>query len=161
MANRDFDIVAKEQFSFLQSEFGFNLLRCNKEDWGYELLYTNNTTGVKITYEYQAAYIFIMVYRLIDGEFCENPRNINKDTILNGYGLDDIISVQNTEALIKPAYEYGEKSEYYNENKGLTLYTSAFAKNLKIFGGNVLQGDFAIFSDADKIVKKRIRDYKH
>lgn len=161
MADRDFDIVAKEQFSFLQTEFGLNLLKTNKEDWGYELLYTNRTTGVKITYEYQAAYIFIMVYRLIDGKFCENPSNINDDTILNGYGLDDIISLQNNEALIKPAYAYGEKSKYYDEDKGLTLYTSAFANNLKKFGSKVLQGDFTIFSDADKLVKKRIRNYKH
>jgi hypothetical protein len=161
MADRDFDVVAKEQFSFLQSEFEFNLLRFNKEDWGYELLYTNDTTGVKITYEYQAAYIFITVYRLIDGEFRENPRKMMEETILNGYGLDDIISVQNTEALIKPAYEYGENSEYYDEDKGLTLYTSAFAKNLKTYGGKLLQGDFTIFSEADKIVKKRIRDYNH
>jgi len=63
--------------------------------------------------------------------------------------------------LIKPAYAYGEKSEYYDEDKGLTLYTSAFANNLKKFGRKVLQGDFTIFSDADKLVKKRIRNYKY
>lgn len=160
MASKDFDIIAKEQFSFLQSEFKFQLMNCTKMDWGYELFYKNDTTGVKITYEFQAAYIFIMIYRLINGEFCENPRNINENTVLNGYGLDDIISVQNPEALIKPAYEYGESSEYYDKEKGLMLYISAFAKNLKLFGKEVLRGDFSIFSDTDKIVKDRIRTYR-
>lgn len=160
MTNKDFDIIAKEQFSFLKTEYEFNLLKCDKEDWGYELFYKNNTTGIKITYEYQAAYLFIMVYRLIDGDFCENPRNIKEDTVLYGYGLDDIINLQNADALIKPAYEYGDKSEYYDKDKGLTLYVSAFAKNLKLFSAKILQGDFTIFSDADKIVKERIKTYK-
>lgn len=156
MADRDFDIIAKEQFSFLQSEFRFHLLKCKKERWGYELFYANDTTGVKITYEYQTAYIFIMIYRLIGGEFCENPANIEENTVLYGYGLDDIIGVQHPEALIKPAYEYGEKSSYYDKY-GLTLYTLAFANNLKKFGEKVLQGDFAVFSDVDEIVKERIK----
>ena len=160
MANNDFEFIAKEQFSFLQSEFKFQLINCIVETWGYELIYKNETTGVKITYEFQAAYIFITIYRLINGKFCEDPRNINEDTVLNSFGLDDIISVQNPKALVKPAYEFGEASEYYDKEKGLMLYTLAFAKNLKLFGKKVLCGDFSIFSETEKIVKERIRTYR-
>jgi hypothetical protein len=158
MADRNFDIIAKEQFNFLQTDYKFNLQICKKEDWGYELLYLNATTAVKITYEYRSAYIFIMIYQLKDGKFFENPRSINLKTMFNGFGLDDIVSIQNSKALIKPAYEYGEKSIYYDSNNGLTKYTSAFAKNLKTYGKKLLKGDFTIFSDVEKIVKKRIVD---
>jgi len=159
MAAKDFDIIAQEQFKFLESEYSFSLSKCKKEDWGYELIYLNDTTGVKITYEYREAYVFIMLYQLIDGELRENPRNIEDNTILHGYGLDDLISLRNSQALIKPAYEYGEQSEYYDQENGLSLYVAAFAGNLKAYAKDILNGDFTIFPDLDKIVKERVKKY--
>ena len=160
MANKDFDVIAKEQFKFLESDFGFRLSKCDKEDWGYELIYLNNTTGVKITYEFREAYIFIILYKLVNGNLIENPRSIQENTILYGYGLDDIISLRNSQALIKPAYQYGKESEYYDKKKGLILYVSAFANNLKEYAADVLSGDFTIFNELDGVVKERANKYK-
>lgn len=159
MANKNFDEIAKEQFEFLQSEFGFNINACEKKDWGYELIYLNDTTGVKITYEFQEAYIFITLYQLINGTLIENPRNIEQKTILYSYGLDDIINERDSLALIKPAYQYGEDSDYYDKKNGLILYVSAFAKNLKKYAADVLSGDFQIFNKIDKVVKERASRY--
>lgn len=160
MARKDFDNIVQEQFKFLKSEYGFRLLKCEKKDWGYELIYLNNTTGVKVTYEYQAAYIFIMLYQLENGELRENPRNIDDSTTLYGYGLDDLVGLRNSHALIKPAYEYGEQSKYYDKDNGLSLYVAAFANNLKTYGKDILSGDFTIFPELNKIVKGRIKGYK-
>lgn len=160
MANKDFDVITKEQFKFLESNFGFRLSKCDKEDWGYELIYLNKTTGVKITYEFREAYIFIMLYKLVNGNLQENPSSIQEDTILYSYGLDDIISLRNSQALIKPAYQYGEESEYYDKEKGLMLYVSAFAHNLKEYAADVLSGDFQIFNEVDRVVKERANKYK-
>ncbi|WP_149272941.1 hypothetical protein [Pareuzebyella sediminis] len=160
MSAKDFDIIAQNEFKFLESEYNFTLSKCKKEDWGYELIYLNNTTGVKIAYEYRAAYIFIMLYQLVNGELHENPRNIEDGTIMYGYGLDDLIILCNPESLVKPAYEYGEQSDYYNEENGMRLYVNAFANNLKIFAKDILNGDFEIFADLDKIVKERAKKYR-
>lgn len=160
MANKNFDQIAKEQFEFLELDFGFKLTKYQKKDWGYELIYLNKTTGVKITYEFQEAYIFIMLYQLISGNLIENPRNIKEDTILHGYGLDDIIIHRNPSALIQPAYQYGEQSEYYDKEKGLMLYVSAFANNLKEYASDVLAGDFKIFNKVDRAVKQRADRHK-
>lgn len=46
-----------------------------------------------------------------------------------GFGLDDLINLRNPQDLIKPAYEYGEDSIYYNKQDGVLLYISAFADN--------------------------------
>lgn len=160
MASKDFDVIAKEQFKFLESDFGFRLSKSEKEDWGYELIYLNKTTGVKITYEFREAYIFIMLYKLVDGSLLENPGRIQENTILYGYGLDDIISLRNPQALIKPAYQHGEGSEYYNKKKGLKLYVTAFANNLEEYASDVLSGDFKIFNEAHRIVRERVNKYK-
>jgi hypothetical protein len=160
MDAKDFDIIAQEQFKFLVSEYDFRLSKCEKEDWGYELIYLNDTTGVKITYEYREAYVFITLYQLEDGELRENPRNIEDNTTLYGYGLDDLIGVRNPQALIKPAFEYGEQSEYYDKEKGLLLYVSAFAENLKTYAKDILGGDFTVFPELDKIVKDRVKKHR-
>ncbi|MBK8503664.1 MAG: hypothetical protein IPL46_16510 [Saprospiraceae bacterium] len=107
-----------------------------KEDWGYELIYLNNTTGVKITYEFREAYIFIMLIKLVDGSLIENPRSIQENNVLYGYGLDDVIGLRNPQALIKPAYQYGEESEYYDKKKGLTLYVTGAKYSKSIYHGN-------------------------
>lgn len=160
MENKDFNGIVKEQFKFLESDFGFQLPKSEKEVWGYELVYLNKTTGVKITYEFREAYIFIVLYKLINGNLQENPRNIQENTVLYGYGLDDIIGFRNPQALIKPAYQYGEESEYYDEKHGLTLYVTAFAHNLKEYASDILSGDFKIFDGVDRIVKERIDKYR-
>lgn len=108
MATKSFDLIAKQEFSFLESEYGFKLLKCNKEDWSYELIYVNDSTEVKITYKYREAYILVVLYKLVEGDLQENPRNVEDSTVLYGYGLDDILMLCNLDSLIKPAYEYGE-----------------------------------------------------
>ena len=159
MKGKGFNLIAQEQFKFLESEYNFKLSKCEKEDWGYELIYMNNTTGVKITYEYHEAYIFIMLYRLDEGRLRENPKNIKDNTTLYGYGFDDLINLKNPQALIKPAYEYGEQSKYYNKENGLLQYVSAFSENLKTYAKDVLKGNFTTFSNLDKVVKERVKKY--
>ena len=160
MLEKDFDIIAQEQFKFLESKYCFSLYKCEKKNFGYELLYLNASTGVRITYEYREAYIFIMLYQLIKGKLRENPKNIENDTVLYSYGLDDLINLRNHQALIRPAYDYGEQSEYYDGENGLLLCVSQFASNLKTYAADVLRGDFTIFSELDKIVKERVKNYK-
>lgn len=155
-----FDIIAKTQFKFLELDFDFQLTKCCEHNWGYEMIYLNNKVGIKITYEFGEAYIFILLYKLIDGKLIENPHIIKNDTLLYGYGLDDIINLRNPSALIKPAYQYGSKSEYYDKEKGLTLYVSAFADNLKKYATDILNGNFEIFIATDKVVKERANKYQ-
>ncbi len=160
MQVQDFDIIAKEQFHFLESEFNFRLSKSENEEWGYQLLYLNDSTGVKITYEYREAYIFIMLYKLKDGCLVENPRNIEENTSLNGFALDDVIILRNPEDIIKPTYEYDEDSEFFQEDDGLSRYTAAFAEYLKKHGADMLDGDFNLFPELDKVVKSRAMKYK-
>lgn len=160
MPKKNFYTISREKFNFLECDYNFTFSKCTKEDWGYELIYKNDTTGVKITYEYREAYIFIKLCELINGEIQEPPRNIQDDDTLHCYGLDDLITICSPQDMIKPAYEYGDESIYYDRENGLTLYVSAFAKNLKLYGEDILKGNFKAFSELDKIVKRRAKLYK-
>ncbi|MCG6168916.1 hypothetical protein EHQ12_05370 [Leptospira gomenensis] len=155
MKKPSFDILIRKCFKFLELDYQFRFVKSKKENWGYEILYLNETTGVKIIYEYRESYIFIILYRLIDGELIENPGEIFQNTKLNCFGLDDIINLRNPSALLSPTYEYPENSHYFNKKNGWEQYVSDFAENLKTYASDVLSGNFEIFQTIDPIVKER------
>ena len=157
MKNFDFNKVVQEKFKFLEKVYNCRCIKSIKENWGCKVIYINETTGVKITYEYREAYIFITLYKLLNGVLIENPGVINEDTLLYGFDLDDIINISNPTDLIKPTYEYSNNSVYHNKNNGFKLYISDFAKNLEKYGNDVLSGNFEIFKEIEIIVKKRAK----
>jgi hypothetical protein len=160
MKNKPFEDIVKEHFRYLQEDYGFRLTKSKKEDSGYVLVYLSSTTGVKITYEFREAYVFIMLYRLIDGHMVEDTGTIHEDSILHSFSLDDIILLRDPSALMKTTYEYGVETDVSDETKWFEQYVSDFAFKLKHFAYDVLLGNFEIFKDLDKIVKERAKRYK-
>ncbi|GAK58227.1 hypothetical protein U27_05200 [Candidatus Vecturithrix granuli] len=157
MSGKNFDQIVLEQFHFLITDYGFKFVKKREENWGYDIVFLNATTGVHVIYEFREAYIFIMLYRLINGKLVENPSPITENSVLNAFCLDDIVTIKNPDATMKPAYYYGIESEFYNKEQGMTLYVSKFADNLKIYAADVLTGNFEIFTELDQIVKKRAK----
>jgi len=153
-----FEKIIEEQFKFLVSEFQFKLEKCNRTQGGFDILYINVFCAVHIVYEFREAYLFITLHKLKNGAFVDNPRPIKSDSLITGYSLDDILSQRAPNAIIKPAYAYGENSEYYDKELGMALYVSQFAKNLKKYASDVLTGDFKIFKLLEPIIKKRAQD---
>ncbi|MGY4537393.1 hypothetical protein ACVW0P_001809 [Mucilaginibacter sp. UYNi724] len=154
--NKHLKTVIKEKFKFLEKEFDFELTKSKRESWGFESLYINATTAVKISYETRESYLFIMLYKLVNGDFIENPVMIKISTDLYGYGLDDILLIKDPSALLLPMYKYADGTPYQNRDYGLSIYINDFAVNLKKFAGDILKGDFEIFPKLDKVVKERL-----
>lgn len=159
MNNTKFKIIAEEKFSFLTSDFKFKLIKSHGYNWGYELLYLNEVTGVKIIYEYREAYIFITLCELLDGKIIENPFKIEEDSILYCHSLDDVINIRHPSDLVKPAYQYSKESKYYDEQNGLALYVATIANNLKKYASDILLGNFSIFKKLDRVVKDRVENF--
>ena len=157
MNRKNFDQIVLEQFNFLINDYGFKLVKKREENWGYDIVFLSATTGVRIIYEIREAYIFIKLYRLVNGELVENPCPIIENSVLNVFSLGDIVTIRNPDATMKPAYQYGVDSEFYDEENGLTLYVSKFADNLKNYAEDVLTGNFGIFTELDTIVKERAK----
>lgn len=149
--------IFQEEFKFLISKYNFYIQSEYQDKNNYEIIYINSTTGVHILYEYKESYIFITLYRLEKGILIKNPLNIKKNSILFGYGLDDIIYLLNPDAIIKPSYKYDESSVFFNQKIGFRLYLHCFADNLNKYANNILLGDFSIFKELDQIVKNRLQ----
>lgn len=155
MENNSYVDMFKSTFQFLIEDYHFGIISQSDEEWGHKMVLKNATTGVEIIYEVREAYINIMLYRLLNGEIRENTSSaIRNNETINGFNLDYIVNIRNPNDLIRPAYEYGEYSEFHEENYGLYKYISKFSDNIKKHAEDILNGDFDLFNQLDKVVKE-------
>lgn len=56
-------------------------------------------------------------------------------------------------------YKYPLESKYKSSSDGFELYVTDFSNNLKTYGQEILKGDFKIFNQLEKVIRKRIAKY--
>jgi len=153
--------IFEESFGFLITDYGFILVSSKSESWGYKLVAKNATTGIEIIDEFREAYIEIILYRLVGGEIINNVNDAirNGEPIL-GFGLGWVIKLKNPDDQIKPVYEYGLKSPFYDENNGRKNYTEFVASKLKEYASDIISGDFSSFPTLDTMVKEYWKEYQ-
>lgn len=157
MAN-DLKLIMTNAFNFLKTEYGFKLIKSKKESFGQSILYMNTATAVKLVFERRESYLLIVLYRLVNGVLIEDPLIIRKDTVLHGYGLDDVILLRNPSAVVGSTYQYPKESNYHDPLNGWSYYINDCAINLNKYAFDILRGDFTIFPELDKVVKKRLAE---
>lgn len=156
----DFTEIAQEEFDFLEREFGYEVVEAKEKSGGGEVRYINRDAGVgvKLVYEFASAFVFVFIYRLVDGEFYDNSLPIGNDTDIHCFDFNDYLE---GERKMKPAYEYGENSDYYDTQNGLRNFTKEFAERLRIEGKVILNGDLSVLPAMASIIKRRAEALKH
>jgi hypothetical protein len=147
--SNDFKDKIRKSFRYLETKYNFELINSKKTRWVEAVLYKNSTTAVEILYEWREKKLLILLIRLINNQIPEYPIFIKPDTRLNQFYLDDVITL----VLNRPL----KKSELDSEmdlERSIEFYSNA----LEEYGGEILRGDFNMFLDLDKIVKKRASD---
>jgi hypothetical protein len=148
----DFCESVKKHFQFLETEYDCKLESSHIEDWGGEVIYLNQTTGIKLLYEFSSAFIFVFIYKLVNRKMVDNPRPVTESSKIYCFDFNDALPEGEK---MKPAYEYGASSNYYDEVNGISNYTQEFASRLERNGGGVLSGDFSILSIMEDIIIER------
>jgi predicted small secreted protein len=160
MKGTELEQVFKETFDFLKIDYGFSTILSKKEKWGYFFVAANATTGIEIKYEFKEAFIQIVIYRLVNGKIVKNITNaIKNNEPITGFSLEWILALKNQEAQIKPVYEYGIKSTFYEKENGFKNYASIVAERLKEYASDILKGDFSVFDDLDIMIKENYKNY--
>lgn len=143
--------ISAEKFQFLVHEFGFRRGAKRSESGLYSVRYESETTAVEIGLEWKEQYVYVELFRLINGRIKQNPIIIRSDSELTMHNLDDFIGIRNPE--MTRGSEYVSKPITVDSlNHVLTYYSCALRES----GGNVLRGDFAVFRELESIVKARI-----
>ena len=147
--------AAKKSFRFLVDEFQCRVTSEASDAWGDELTYQNSTTAVNIRYEPREKYVFILLCRLVGGKVPEHPGVVHPDTDLNRYGLDDLLKLR-APALKILKKEFGVPFTERN----LRTMVETYARGVRNYAADILHGDFSIFPELEKIVKRRAEEYR-
>ena len=145
--------VSKSHFSFLSADHDLDQVYEKSKKSGFRVLYKNQVVGVELTFELREFYLFVRVVRLRGGEFPSSPGEIQPDTNLDIFDLDDIVNLRSPKSLVTP----------YSGSAALDFaffdqIVAAQAENLRVFASDILDGDFSIFTELDRIVKERARE---
>lgn len=137
--------ICKTKFNFLITEYGFSLAPVPRYLRLHRVIYLNKTTAVKVNLDQRENWIYLELYCLVDGKLVTNPIMISDQTKLNGYNLDDLLSIRCPDFDV--ANIIGKK-----HSEVLDFYSVM----LREYGSDVLNGDFKIFIELEKIVRSRI-----
>jgi hypothetical protein len=151
---KEFEDSCIRSFEFLIRNFGFKAGRSKSELGNCYLTFMGEAAAIKVSFVPRDRGVVVLLYRLVDGKIPPYEIFIKPETIINSFYLDNII------ALRSPSTEI--ESNFTNIGKPTSEeLESALAANadaLKNHAQDILQGDFSIFPELEKIVKQRAEE---
>jgi hypothetical protein len=150
----EFFEIGEKEFQFLVDEFGFNK-KANKTDVEvYRLPYENETTKVEVGFDWREQYIYVLLGRR-DGKKPEGkPIMPRPEDEIVAFNLEDLLKLRTGKYAIAQD-RFGRALT----RKDIKEILSTYAGALREHAGDVLQGDFSIFPELEKIVRKRMKDH--
>ena len=144
----------------LLDEYG---LRLTDKDagWGgydfYTITFQNETTAVRVYFEWRDYYLEVMVCRLVDGKLGMFHETLPPDVPETCFHTQDVLSIRapgyDLKALNMPEERGDAEATIREVGKRLALYADA----LRAHAGDILRGDFGLFPRLNLIAKRRAR----
>lgn len=145
--------LGEKEFQYLVDEFGFKK-RANKTDVGvYRLPYDNGTTKVEIGFEWRDQYVYVLLGRR-DVKKPKDARRLPRpEDELHAFNLEDLLKLRTG--------KYAVDQDRFGKaltREDIKEILSTYARALREHAADVLQGDFSVFPELEKIVRKRMKD---
>lgn len=148
-----FETLAREAFRFLEDDYEFKLMQTTRDRYTLVMLYQNTTTGIQVEFEPREDKIWLMLYRLVNGQLpkYKNVLDIDSD-MTNRFDLDTLIEFKAPWFLAARKAQRTALSEY---NMQSSLVETATA--LRQYGEDILNGNFTDFADLGRLKQERLR----
>ena len=152
--------ICEEALRTLMEEYG--LARTRVDDPGgymyYTVIYQNETTALRVYFEWRDIYLSVQICRLVDGQVQKESHAFNKEW--TSFEVEDLLTVRapgfdQSPLLATRSWEdfKGEDAILDDVRQKLEIYAVA----LREYGGDILRGDFSIFPQLDKLVKQKVK----
>jgi hypothetical protein len=149
----EFFKVGEKEFQFLVDEFGFKR-RARETDAGvYSFRYETKTAEIGIGFEWRDQYIYVLLGRLDRKAPQEKGRLPRPEDELTVFNLEDLLKLRTGKYAIDED-RFGKALT----RKDVKEILSTYARRLREHAADVLQGDFSIFPELEKIVRKRMKE---
>ncbi|MCP4142556.1 MAG: hypothetical protein GY755_20140 [Chloroflexi bacterium] len=138
-----------EGFSRLAEQYGLDLIETTSDALFYELVFKNSTTGMIVMFEARDQFIFVSLYKLINGKIIGNTtRALQTNEKINGFNLNFIVHIENPSDKPLPMHKYPAERGLFKD--GYAEYVGFFTKNLEKYADDILRGDFSRFPKIEK-----------
>ena len=148
----DFIEICEREFEFLVDEFGFKRTSTKTDSDTPRIRYENTTTTVEAGVEWREQYFYVAIGRG-DRKRPKDRMPRPEDEIFT-FNLEDLLTLRVPGYVVSPGY-FGQKLT----RKDIQRIMGGYARALREHAGDVLQGDFSIFPELEKIVRKRMKDH--
>jgi hypothetical protein len=150
----EFFEIGEKEFRFLVDEFGFKKRAIKTDVEVYRLPYENGTTKVEIGLEWRDQYVYVLLGRR-EAKKTKNARRLPRpEDELMAFNLEDLLKLRTGKYAIDED-RFGRALT----RKDIKAILSTYARGLREHAPDVLQGDFSIFPELEKIVRKRMKDH--
>jgi hypothetical protein len=141
--------ICLEELKFLEEEYGLDTVKYQRLGGEESVFFRNDLVGVKVINDARNDQIYILLMRLQKGKQPPYPLFITNSTKLDLFYLNDLINLRAGQA---PEYKVirGDRKELERIMKKVTT-------DLKKYGGDVLMGNFVVFRQLERVVKKRAK----
>jgi len=148
--------LCRRRFEFLTQEHECRLRQIKKYNYDATVTYLNRTTGVQIGFEPRMGGVFVTLARLTEGEFPLYPQgHIEGTNDPSAFDLEDLVKLRGGETVNQTSINVTNPSL-----DALDRVLVQYAHKLRDYGGPILSGDFSVFPDLAKIVRKRAAYFK-
>lgn len=138
-------------FDFLETEFGMAVIATDDHtDWETSVTYGGDATAVVVRYSVEFDRVEIELVRLVSGKIPDVPIFIHPDTPINRALIDDLLILR------APAEMERLKAQESLTDSAVEAALAFQAQALRRYALDFLNGDTAIFSDFDRLIKARV-----
>jgi hypothetical protein len=153
-----FFLIVEEKLRPLLDEY--RLRRGSVEDGGgysyYTIIFQNEDAAVRVYFEWRERYLSVQICRLVDGKVQRDPESLDSEWTC--FHVGDLLTIKVPEydqsALQLPEEWKSEEATMAEIGQRMEKYADA----LRTGGGDILQGDFSVFPQLDKIAKQRAKE---
>jgi hypothetical protein len=144
-------VEIKKGMQPLVDRFGLRIAKEGDSPDFAEAIYTNETTGLSVAVDWTEFRPFVKLYELTAGALPPDLDPGSTSQRLRAFDADDLLALR--AAAKSPAGKMlGERDNY-----AAGRLVGQYAAVLEQVAGDVLNGDFTIFEELDRVVKARAR----
>ncbi|HEY6332281.1 MAG TPA: hypothetical protein VI756_23355, partial [Blastocatellia bacterium] len=118
----------------------------------YRLVYKNDSTAVELGLEWREQYLYVELFRLVNGEIRDNPIIIGQKSKLTAFNLEDLVEIRAPHKAID-SESWTTPLTLRSVDHILRRYSELLSK----FAADVLVGDFRVFPRLEAKVKSRLQ----
>lgn len=144
-----------EAFQFLIREFDFKVVETRRDQFGADVTLQNATTVINLGFELREHHVFVMLYRLIDGNLPRYKSLMEFDNDFeNRFDLDDLINIRAPSLTVEQSL--GRSPTRSDVERILKQYAAI----LQHHASDVLNGEFQVFAELGRTKLERMKKYE-